>query len=429
MSSNEVEENGETIPDWGYIKSADEKWVHDRFEWLIATLGLDRLWKSSFLTPSVRDFPDKYTGTEADAAVLLSRICGYLDLDVNRIKLGFFSDDDPLECELAGIPSNAAGLYQYEQEKSSIWLNRSELADAESLVSTISHELCHEILLGGQYLDADEDLDHEEVTDLLTVFAGFGVFSANACVRERNWHEGHLEYSETKRKGYLSMAVLAYALALSAWYRKESKPDWYQALRPDVRSLVQIHLKRITANRGAPPECPGPSLTPIGDRIRQLTNDQLALPEVIEPEEYETEECTTLLRCVCHSCHKGLSFSAEFAGNTVSCPHCKAYLDVPELAGGREANLLSQLANRREKKKSDQAWIEHNLSEKWRNYFLLLPCFFGVPIVLAMRETIPPEALLFYFIGAMGGSLMSTRWHDLKALERGVAPPSRWSEK
>ena len=82
---------------WCPLSRADELWIHQRFDWLTDKLGIKRLWQAPFLTPSERDFPDAFAATEESATVLFARICRYLELDANRLKLGFFSDDDPIE--------------------------------------------------------------------------------------------------------------------------------------------------------------------------------------------------------------------------------------------------------------------------------------------------------------------------------------------
>lgn len=425
MNSDEIHSE-ESFPEgaepWGYLSRHDETWIHTRFEWLIATFSLERLWETPFLTPCQRDFPDLFNheGAEADAALLLSRICGYLDLDVNRIKLGFFSSDDPVECELAGIPSNAAGLYEYDQEKPKIWLDRSRLADAESVVATIAHELCHEILLGGGHLDADEDDDHEEVTDLLVIFLGFGVFQVNSCVREKTWSEGQLQYTENSIHGYLSMPVIAYAMALAAWYRNETHPTWLKPARPDARNLVSLHLKRLATTRGVPHQIPKSLYSKIGETMRLKPGEELDLPEIIVPEVYDTDEYTSVVKCVCPQCHKVLTFGIELAGDTVSCPFCGAYADVPELDGGRRETLVARWNDKR-KNAAEQNWQCHNLTARWRNFFIVVFLHFGVIYFLVEGHYIQPEILIPYMFGALAASWMTSWWYRLKALEIGAA--------
>jgi predicted Zn-dependent protease len=56
------------------------------------------------------------------------------------------------------------------------------MKDPMTLVAVIAHELGHVILLRRELVDREE-ADMEPVNDLLTVFLGFGIFTANAAFR------------------------------------------------------------------------------------------------------------------------------------------------------------------------------------------------------------------------------------------------------
>lgn len=415
MDSDEAQiENSEN---WCPISSGDEIWMHARFDWLVETFGIERLWHAPFLTPCETDFPDPFSGTEENVRVLFSRICGYLDIDVNRLRLGFFSNDDPLECELAAMPTEAAGLYDGDHEKPAVWIARTELGDAESLVGTIAHELCHDILLGGGYLDAEEDTDHEFVTDLTTLYLGFGVFTSNSYLREKNWNTGNLEFSSTRQKGYLKLPQLGYGLALVAWHRNETSPEWAKALRPDLRDLVGRNLKFIAKMRGVPAQLPKSLDSRIGDHVRNQRTDELDLPELIVPENYETAEFTSAVRCVCSECHAPIQFPVELAGRIATCPLCHEDIDVPDLPGGRHEALVGQW-NRRKQEIQKDRWAHHNLNARWQKFFLVAAGAFGIPWFGVLAGSISPLFLVGYSLGAVISVGFTSWWYYLKALEQ-----------
>src|SRR2546429_487799 len=82
-----------------------------------------------------------------------------------------------------------------------------------ALAATAAHELGHVLLLGQGRLSPDAE-DHEQLTDLLTVFLGLGVFTANTRVRSASSHEGLTESFSIRRLGYLGQPQTGYALAL-----------------------------------------------------------------------------------------------------------------------------------------------------------------------------------------------------------------------
>jgi hypothetical protein len=87
------------------------------------------------------------------------------------------------------------------------------------------------------------DEDHEQLTDLLTVYLGFGVITANAVVFEQNWTLGNWSGWRMKRSGYLDMRTFGYALAKFSLSRGEQKVAWLKDLRPDVRHAFQESLR------------------------------------------------------------------------------------------------------------------------------------------------------------------------------------------
>jgi hypothetical protein len=130
-----------------------------------------------------------------------------------------------------------------------IGIAESQLDDPMSLVATLAHEVGHEILLG-QARVSPEQPDHEPLTDLLTVFKGMGIFTANSTIRDRGWSSGTWAGWETRRLGYLDQRSFGYALARFAWTRGEVEPPppWIKHVRPDVRSPLKQGLRFLAAS-------------------------------------------------------------------------------------------------------------------------------------------------------------------------------------
>ena len=157
------------------------------------------------MLPDSTFFPEQYSGTPDDARSLLDLVCGYMGLCSDRYDLEVRLDES--------MPDGAVGLYS-AAERPAIWLARSLLDDPERLVATLAHELAHDVLLGGKLIDPGET-DHEEVTDLVPVCLGLGVFLANSTVRDRSTTLQNYHYFQINRQGYLSSRILGYALRSS----------------------------------------------------------------------------------------------------------------------------------------------------------------------------------------------------------------------
>ncbi len=234
------------------VRTSDKTWTERRMRWLAERIGLERLRKARVILPTANFFPEPYRRNSKDVSSMLSRVGYFMGIDTKHLKLEVIPND-----QLRG----AVGQYQ-RGRRPVIRVVQSQLADAERLVSTLAHELAHDFLLGGEFLKGDEP-DGELITDLLTIFLGLGVFTANSIFRESQWW--------MSRQGYLLPEAVGYALALFAFMRGEESPDWAK------------HLTLGPAEHFAK-----------GLRFLRKTNDSLFHPETILIERRPLDPATAL---------------------------------------------------------------------------------------------------------------------------------------
>ena len=213
------------------------RWIDERWRWLEQQFGANRLRKTTVVLPRPEYFPDPFHGTEEDARRMLDRVCGYMDINPATIELSLYVE---------GQRQQTAGRYHAEGGKFRICIEVSNLADPLAMVATLAHELGHIQLLGHGRL-SDEDEDHEPLADLLTVFFGMGIFTANSVLSEHYWNEGNASGWSMGRRGYLGMTDYGYAFARFAQSRQEDGFEWSQELRLDVRSAFQQAMQFLTA--------------------------------------------------------------------------------------------------------------------------------------------------------------------------------------
>lgn len=230
------------------LDDQEKVWLEKSFQWLLDEFGVERFLKHAPVLPESSYFPDGYRGSEQDVVKLVARVCTYMDLDPNLIDVVFLFDRDETAAKhRTGTTeySGAAGLYfnQTSQEtRKKIAINVSEFKNPMRLVATIAHELGHVLLLGGGKLSA-EDKGHEYVTDLITVFFGLGIFTANSAFQFSQWQDHSHQGWSASRSGYLSEEMFAYALACYTWMRGETDPQWSRHLSINVGH----HFKRCLA--------------------------------------------------------------------------------------------------------------------------------------------------------------------------------------
>jgi hypothetical protein len=243
------------------VSDEDRQWVDDGFDRLARALGRRRLLEAEVVLPDAKHFPDPYDKSEAAAEKMFCRICEYMNVDRGQIDLEIFPDEtDELSKMLPywkGGPGGCAGLYVHPDDESKqmvVALRQSQMDDPLALVATMAHELGHVILLGGGLIDPAAK-DMEPMTDLLTVFLGFGIFNANCAARFRQWQNERKQGWSMQRLGYLPEEIYGYALARFAVERGEQRPAWTAFLSTNVRAYFKRSaewLEREDQAKGKP---------------------------------------------------------------------------------------------------------------------------------------------------------------------------------
>lgn len=236
---------------WGTPKlPLDEKeWIESSLQWLLKEFGEDYFLKRQTILPESSFFPDKYQGTEDCVRDLVKRVCAYMDVNPDLVEVDFFFDrDETASKHRLGSEreySGAAGLYysaDANRTRRKIAINVSQFKTPTSLVATVAHELGHVILLGGGKVSNDEK-DHEHLTDLITVFLGLGIFTANSAFQFSQWQDHSHQGWSASRLGYMSEEMFGYSLAAYTWMRGETNPKWSGHLAMNVGHYFKQSLK------------------------------------------------------------------------------------------------------------------------------------------------------------------------------------------
>jgi hypothetical protein len=256
-----------TAPVFGFstklpVSEEERQWVDEGFRRLEKLLGHRRLFEAKVILPTPEYFPDPYDESTRGVEALFKRVCSHMHVDRSRVQLEIFADEtEELRSILPywqGSSGGCAGFFSHDPTPSSgptgdealmlVALRSTQLKDPLSLVATMAHELGHVILLGGGLM-SPETADHEPLTDLLTVFLGFGAFTSSAARRFKQFQDERRYGWSLHRLGYLEEEVYGYALAKFADARQEEKPDWTKHLSTNVRSYFKRSQAWLTKNK------------------------------------------------------------------------------------------------------------------------------------------------------------------------------------
>jgi hypothetical protein len=244
------------------VSEEERLWADEGFRRLEKMLGHRRLLEANVVLPTPEYFPDPYDTNITGAETLFGRVCSYMRVDRSRIQLEVFPDEtEELRSILPywrGNSGGCAGFFSHEPTTDSsppgektrmlVAVRSTQLKDPLSLVATMAHELGHVMLLGGGLM-SPETPDHEPLTDLLTVFLGFGVFTSSAARRFKQYQDERRYGWSMHRLGYLPEEVYGYALAKFADERKDEKASWDKHLSANVRSYFKRSQSWLAKNK------------------------------------------------------------------------------------------------------------------------------------------------------------------------------------
>jgi len=223
------------------ITEDERLWVDEGFRRLSRLLGWSQMHNAPVVLPNDEYFPDPYDPTEAGLEALFRRVCTYVQVPRTNVELSVIPDSSELTEMLPAYSyktDGPAGLHfgsRSDDEKPLIAVRRSLLKDPLVAVATLAHELGHVVLLGGNHIQRDDE-DMEPMTDLVTVYLGLGIFTANAARRFQQFQDDRRQGWSMNRLGYLPEPVFAYALARFAQLRAEERPDWAAHLNTNLKT-------------------------------------------------------------------------------------------------------------------------------------------------------------------------------------------------
>ncbi|MEP2280854.1 hypothetical protein [Maribacter sp.] len=230
------------------ITDEDKVWVDKDLNWLRTEFGEEHFMEIRTVTPTKDFYERTFDRTEKDAEFILERTMELMNVRDVKIDLDFFSDS-PIEmtdgtvlsspADINGSWNSAAGTFEQSNEGTKISIETQQLRNPISLIATISHELAHQILLGENRIEEND----EYLTDLTAIAYGFGIFIGNSrfqfSASGLGWQSGG--------QGYLPEQIIAYTMAWLSNVRNE-KTDYSQFLDKSMKKYFDQSMVWFNGN-------------------------------------------------------------------------------------------------------------------------------------------------------------------------------------
>jgi hypothetical protein len=240
-SSKSAYRNQDRRSDGCPVSEADQAWIEQSLYWFTTQFGYDPVQRRT-LVPTADFIPADYAGTDDDIRRLFAIACPIMGTSTDRVALRFVggpSLDPEAYRYVVHNEAFAAGVFINDESGYVIELDREIAANPGVAAATIAHELGHVRLNGDKGVDPGRE-DAERLTDLVTVFFGFGVFNANAAFRinKTNTSLG------IRRLGYMDQRMFGYALACYCRMRQSPRnPPWVEYLDEVPREALKYGLE------------------------------------------------------------------------------------------------------------------------------------------------------------------------------------------
>jgi hypothetical protein len=236
-----------------------------------------------------------YSAAADQVAEIVARLSELMLVDPGSFMLEIYDGSATKEKITPSGKKRAVGHFRMAAGRLVISLDQRETSDRMQLAAIAVHELCHLRLLGEGRISGERP-DGERLTDLLTVYFGFGIFTTNAAMSFARAERGFtimpsglfddLTLNAARRNdvyhrlGYLNSAEFGYALACYSWARGETElPGWARHVNPGPRVQMERGLAYLARTTRRPPRnatnlaacaglgpCPRLAVHPAGGR-------------------------------------------------------------------------------------------------------------------------------------------------------------------
>jgi hypothetical protein len=198
-------------------------WICLRFAWLLSKMGIDDLLRRPLRLPTDRDFPKVHS-----PRTVLDYFLRGAELDPNSVDLSYSSEPNAMDGFYLGPKEDNPDLHE-------IAIGRGAVADPLWLRAMLAHEVSHYWLHAVLDVGAALPVDNESLTDLTSIYLGFGVI---AQMTDRAYQ--HL--SQSRLTEYLSTEEQCLALALYLRLKELPLDPVLNFVRPALGSSLKRHL-------------------------------------------------------------------------------------------------------------------------------------------------------------------------------------------
>ncbi|MEJ2721093.1 MAG: SoxR reducing system RseC family protein [bacterium] len=270
--------------------SEEQTWLVSRLAELIEKQGAEQFIDMPVVEPTREYFPDAWTFSHEGLDRVVRRLMQYAGLGNLDVKVGTYVETEHDAPEtMGGSHSATAGVFMGITDGTCLFgFNEHTPPDAEFMAGVMCHEVAHAYRhyhgLAGSAPDGEEEL----LTDLATVYLGFGILAVNNSFRYKTGGGWGYQFWSSLSAGYLPPQALAFALAIQIGLRNISPGERNRLLKhleTDQAAFTKAALKEVTRRKGEIIRELRFELDDRAGRPKQIEDILQPLPEYVAPED------------------------------------------------------------------------------------------------------------------------------------------------
>lgn len=233
------------------LEATSSQWLFDAFAWALENFDAEYFYNETVLVlPNNKFFPGSVDSPEAMANLIFDQVKVYAGIShwpTRLVEEGSPASLEAPKVEIKGALRGAGGIADDSVDDSQrlpILFYPQQISNPEGMISTFSHIIAHHL---GQMADQPPPGGNEHwphVTELLAIYAGFGVMFANSAFTFRGGC-GSCYNPAANRDAYLSEREATYALAIFSVLKEIPASDITKHLKGHLRGVFKKAVKEI----------------------------------------------------------------------------------------------------------------------------------------------------------------------------------------
>ena len=207
--------------------------------------GIEQIRNTPLVLPNADFFPTQGEKGDQLASLLFRQVQDHAQMAEWPVRLESLPETPPdlvgnvvLERQGDQVPAGTIDFDNAENRDVIVRYNPKMVERPYELISTFAHELAHYLMWSADELPPGGMELHEQTTDALAVYMGFGVFLANSAYNFSGWSDSIGFGWSANRLGYLTERQLVFALAIFLTLKQLDPSTTERYLKKHLQKLL-----------------------------------------------------------------------------------------------------------------------------------------------------------------------------------------------